>query len=176
MKVMDDNMDEVSHDGQTLGEIVMRGNNVMMGYYKEKDMTDEAFRGGWFHSGDLAVVYPDGYVEIKDRKKDVIISGGENISTVEIENVIYQHPDVLEVAVIAVPDEVWGEVPKAIVSLKPGKNLAKDEIVNFCRERLTRFKVPKKLEFGELPKTSTGKIMKHVLREKEWAEYERKVH
>ena len=176
MKVVDDNMEEVLHDGQTLGEIVMRGNNVMMGYYKEKDKTDEAFRGGWFHSGDLAVVYPDGYLEIKDRKKDIIISGGENISTVEIENVIYQHPDVLEVAVIAVPDEMWGEVPKAIVSLKPGKNLAKDEIINFCRERLTRFKVPKKLEFGELPKTSTGKIMKHVLREKEWAEYRRRVH
>ncbi len=176
MKVVDQNMNEVPHDGQTMGEIVMRGNNVMKGYYKEQDRTDKAFRGGWFHSGDLAVVEPDGYVAIKDREKDIIISGGENISTMEIENAICQHPDVLEAAVIASPDEKWGEVPKAIVSLKPGKKLTADDIINFCRERLAGFKVPKKVEFAELTKTSTGKVQKNILREKEWAGYEKRVH
>lgn len=169
-------MQPVPHDGTTMGEIVMRGNNVMLGYYKQPKETDEAFRGGWFHSGDLAVVHPDGYVEIKDRMKDIIISGGENISTVEVENCIYQHPDVLEVAVIAVPDPKWGEVPKAFVVPKPGTNPTAEEIINFCRERIARFKVPKAVEFGELPKTSTGKIMKYKLREKEWAGYEKRVH
>lgn len=175
MKVVDQDMNEVPHDGQTLGEIVMRGNNVMKGYYKEPDKTEEAFRGGWFHSGDIAVVHPDGYVEIKDRAKDIIISGGENISTVEIENVIYEHPDVLEVAVIAVPDEQWGEVPKAFVTPKPGKHLTEEDIINFCLKRLARFKRPKKVEFGEIPKTSTGKVQKYVLREREWAGYEKRV-
>ncbi|MEW6274457.1 MAG: acyl--CoA ligase family protein [Bacillota bacterium] len=169
-------MKPVPHDGQTMGEIIMRGNNVMLGYYKQPKETDEAFRGGWFHSGDLAVVHPDGYVEIKDRMKDIIISGGENISTVEVENCIYQHPDVLEVAVIAVPDPKWGEVPKAFVVPKPGTNPTAEDIINFCRERIARFKVPKAVEFGELPKTSTGKIMKYKLREKEWAGYEKRVH
>ncbi|MCL6448292.1 MAG: acyl--CoA ligase family protein [Armatimonadetes bacterium] len=169
-------MQPVPHDGQAMGEIVMRGNNVMLGYYKQPKETDEAFRGGWFHSGDLAVVHPDGYVEIKDRMKDIIISGGENISTVEVENCIYQHPDVLEVAVIAVPDPKWGEVPKAFVVPRPGTNPTAGDIINFCRERIARFKVPKAVEFGELPKTSTGKIMKYKLREKEWAGYEKRVH
>lgn len=176
MKVVDDGMNEIPHDGATMGEIVMRGNNVMLGYYKEPEKTKEAFRGGWFHSGDLAVVHPDGYVEIKDRSKDIIISGGENISTLEIEKVICQHPDVLDVAVFAVPDEKWGERPKAIVNPKPGKNPTRDDIISFCKERLAKFKVPENVEFGELPRTSTGKIMKYVLKEKEWVGYDRKVH
>ncbi|MHB8156598.1 MAG: long-chain-fatty-acid--CoA ligase [Desulfocucumaceae bacterium] len=168
-------MSEVPADGITIGEIAMRGNNVMLGYYKMPKDTDEAFRGGWFHSGDLAVKYPNGYMEIKDRMKDIIISGGENISTVEVENVIYQHPQVLEVAVVAVPDPKWGEVPKAFVVLKPGANITADEIIAFCRDNIARFKVPKHIEFGELPKTSTGKIMKYRLREKEWQGYDKKV-
>jgi len=162
-------------DGVTIGEIVMRGNNVMLGYYKQPQETDEAFRGGWFHSGDLAVTHPNGYVEIKDRMKDIIISGGENISTVEVENVIYQHPDVMEVAVVAVPDPKWGEVAKAFVVPKPGTNPSAEDIINFCRDKIARFKVPKHIEFGELPKTSTGKIMKYRLREKEWKGFEKKV-
>ncbi|MCL6611375.1 MAG: acyl--CoA ligase family protein [Peptococcaceae bacterium] len=168
-------MAEVPADGASMGEIVMRGNNVMLGYYKQPKETEEAFRGGWFHSGDLAVRHPDGYVEIKDRMKDIIISGGENISTVEVENVIYQHPDVLEVAVVAVPDPKWGEVPKAFVVPKPGSTPTAEDIINFCRERIARFKVPKHVEFGELPKTSTGKIMKYRLREKEWKGYDKRV-
>lgn len=176
MRVVDPaTMEDVPADGSTIGEIVMRGNNVMAGYYKQPEFTEEAFRGGWFHSGDLAVMYPNGYVEIKDRIKDIIISGGENISTVEVENVIYQHPDVLEVAVIAVPDPKWGEVPKAFIVPRTGTNLSVEDIVTFCRERMARFKVPKAIEFGELPKTSTGKIMKYKLREKEWQGRDRKV-
>jgi fatty-acyl-CoA synthase len=176
MRVVDNHLNEVPHDGHTMGEIVMKGNNVMLGYYKEQDKTTEAFAGGWFHSGDLAVVHPDGYVEIKDRSKDIIVSGGENISTVEIENVMYQHPDVLEVAVIAVPDEKWGEAPKAIVNPKPGRNPTREDLIAFCKERLAKFKVPKNIEFAELPRTSTGKIMKYMLKEKEWAGYDKRVH
>jgi len=168
-------MERVPCDGKTIGEIVMRGNNVMLGYYKDPVATDEVFAGGWFHSGDLAVVHPDSYVQIMDRKKDIIISGGENISTVEVENVIYQHPDVLEVAVIAVPDDRWGEVPKAFVMTKPGRRLTEKDIINHCRENLAHFKAPKAVEFGELPKTATGKIQKYKLREKEWAGRERRV-
>ncbi len=168
-------MEPVPWDGETMGEIVMRGNNVMLGYYKQPEATDEAFRGGWFHSGDLAVVHPNGYVEIKDRMKDIIISGGENISTVEVESVIYTHPDVQEVAVIAIPDPKWGEVPKAFITPKPGTNPTAEDIINHCRENMARFKVPKAIEFCELPKTSTGKIMKYKLREKEWAGRDRKV-
>lgn len=176
MKVVShSDMSDVPADGTTLGEIVMRGNNVMLGYYKQPGETDEAFRGGWFHSGDLAVTHPNGYMEIKDRIKDIIISGGENISTVEVENVIYQHPDVMEVAVVAVPDPKWGEVPKAFVVPKPGTSPAAEDIINFCRERIARFKVPKSIEFGELPKTSTGKIMKYRLREKEWKGFDKRV-
>ncbi len=168
-------MTEVPADGATMGEIVMRGNNVMIGYYKQPEESKEAFRGGWFHSGDLAVRHPNGYVEIKDRMKDIIISGGENISTVEVENVIYQHPDVQEVAVVAVPDPKWGEVPKAFVVPKPGTSPTAEDIIKFCRDHIARFKVPKHVEFGELPKTSTGKIMKYRLREKEWKGYEKRV-
>ncbi|MGO9020624.1 MAG: acyl--CoA ligase family protein [Syntrophobacteraceae bacterium] len=162
-------MKSVPRDSKTIGEIVMRGNNVMLGYYKDPKATDDAFEGGWFHSGDLAVVHPDNYVQIMDRKKDIIISGGENISTVEVENVIYQHPDVLEVAVIAIPHDKWGEVPKAFVMPKPEKNLTEQDIINHCKQNLAHFKAPKSVEFGELPKTATGKIMKFKLREKEWA-------
>ena len=161
-------MEPVPRDGKTMGEIVMRGNNVMTGYYKDPAATEEAFFGGWFHSGDLAVKHADGYVKIMDRKKDIIISGGENISTVEVENVIYAHPDVQEVAVIPVPDEKWGEVAKAFIVPKIGKNPTPEDLINFTKEHLARFKAPKYIEFGELPKTATGKIQKFKLREKEW--------
>ena len=162
-----DYMEPVPHDGKVMGELVMRGNNVMLGYYKDEDATREAFKGGWFHSGDLAVIHPDGYVQIKDRKKDIIISGGENISTVEIENVIYNHPDVLEVAVIPIPDPRWGEVPKAFIKPMDGANPSAEEIIDFCKKNLARFKAPKAVEFCELPKTATGKIQKFKLRERE---------
>lgn len=176
MDVMDQlTLKPVPRDGKTIGEIVMRGNNVMLGYYKDPKATDEAFDGGWFHSGDLAAIHPDNYMQIMDRKKDIIISGGENISTVEVENVIYKHPDVLEVAVVAVPDEKWGEVPKAFVVPKPGRSLTPQDIINHCKENLARFKAPKTVEFGELPKTATGKIQKFKLRQKEWEGRERKV-
>ncbi|TAM89823.1 long-chain-fatty-acid--CoA ligase [bacterium] len=166
---------DVPCDGETLGEIVMRGNNVMKGYYNDPEATARAFAGGWFHSGDLAVWHPDGYVEIRDRGKDIIISGGENISTQQVEKVVVEHPAVLEVAVIAVPDERWGEVPKAFVTLKPGSGVSAEELRAFCRERLPGFKVPKAFEFCDLPKTSTGKIQKFVLREREWQGRERHV-
>jgi fatty-acyl-CoA synthase len=168
-------MQPVPRDSKTIGEIVMRGNNVMMGYYKDPKATATAFEGGWFHSGDLAVIHPDNYIQIMDRKKDIIISGGENISTVEVENVIYRHPDVLEVAVIAVPDEKWGEVAKAFVVPKPGAHPKAEDIINFCKERLAKFKAPKSVEFGELPKTATGKIQKFKLRDKEWQGREKRV-
>jgi len=168
-------MQPVPRDGKTIGEIVMRGNNVMMGYYKDPKATATAFEGGWFHSGDLAVIHSDNYIQIMDRKKDIIISGGENISTVEVENVIYRHPDVLEVAVIAVPDEKWGEVAKAFVVPKEGTAPTAEEIIAFCKERMAKFKAPKYVEFGGLPKTATGKIQKFKLREKEWQGRERRV-
>lgn len=161
-------MEPVTRDGETMGEIVMRGNNVMLGYYKDEGATAEAFAGGWFHSGDLAVMHPDNYVQIMDRKKDIIISGGENISTVEVESVIYRHPDVLEVAVIPVPDERWGEVPKAFIVPKPGTTPSAEDIITFTKEHLARFKAPKYIEFGDLPKTATGKIQKFKLRDREW--------
>ncbi|MDQ7783664.1 MAG: acyl--CoA ligase family protein [Desulfomonilaceae bacterium] len=176
MEVVDpESMNPVPWDGETLGEIVMRGNNVMLGYYRQDEATEEAFKGGWFHSGDLAVVHPDGYVEIRDRAKDIIISGGENISSVEVERVIYRHPDVLEAAIIGVPHEKWGEVPKAFIVVKPGTNPSEQDIIAFCRERLARFKVPKSVEFGDLPKTATGKVMKNELRNREWAGRDKKV-
>jgi len=176
MDVMDPvTMQPVPRDGQTIGEIVMRGNNVMLGYYKDPEATKAAFAGGWFHSGDLAVMHPDKYVQIMDRKKDIIISGGENISTVEIENVIFRHPDVLEVAVIPVPDEKWGEVPKAFVVPKEGVNPTAEDIIEFCKKHLARFKAPKVVEFSSLPKTATGKIQKFKLREKEWQGRDRRV-
>jgi fatty-acyl-CoA synthase len=157
----------VPKDGRTIGEIFMRGNLVMKGYLKNVHATEEAFEGGWFHSGDLAVWHPDGYIDIKDRSKDIVISGGENISTIEVEDVLYRHPAVLEAAVVARPDEKWGETPCAFITLKPGmENTTEQEIIDFCRNQLARFKVPKTVLFGELPKTSTGKIQKFVLRER----------
>ena len=157
-------MEEVPHDGETIGEIMMRGNVVMKGYLKNPDATKECFAGGWFHSGDLAVCHPDGYIEIKDRSKDIIISGGENISSIEVEGVLYQHPAVLEAAVVAKLDDKWGEVPHAFITLKAGAKLGEREVIDFCRERLAHFKLPKGVSFGELPKTSTGKIRKFDLR------------
>ncbi len=161
-----DTMAPVPHDGETIGEIFFRGNIVMKGYLKNPAATQEAFAGGWFHTGDLAVTHPDGYVKIKDRSKDIIISGGENISSVEVEDVLYRHPAVLVAAVVAQPDPKWGEVPCAFVELREGADVAPEAIIGYCREHLARFKVPKQVVFGELPKTSTGKIQKFVLRER----------
>ena len=156
----------VPMDGETMGEILIRGNVVMKGYYKNKEATETSMNNGWFHSGDLAVVYPDGYIQIKDRSKDIIISGGENISSVEVENVVAKHPAVSLVAVVAKPDEKWGETPCAFVELAPGKNATEDDIIQFCKENMAGFKRPKHVIFGELPKTSTGKIQKFELRTK----------
>jgi fatty-acyl-CoA synthase len=156
----------VPADGTTMGEVLMRGNIVMKGYLKNPHATEEAFTGGWFHSGDLGVMHPDGYIELKDRSKDIIISGGENISTIEVEDVLYRHPAVLEAAVIARPDPVWGETPCAFVTLKPEANATAEEIITFCREHLAHFKVPRTVLFEPLPKTSTGKIQKFALRER----------
>lgn len=170
LRVVDrDSGEDVKRDGETLGEVLMAGNGVMTGYFKNEQATADAFAGGWFHTGDIAVWYPDGYIELKDRAKDIIISGGENISTQDVEKVILEHPAVLEAAVIGIPDEHWGEVPKAFVTLAPGKQATAEELSLFCRERLAHFKCPKSIEFCDLPKTSTGKIQKGVLREKEWA-------
>jgi fatty-acyl-CoA synthase len=157
----------VPRDGKTMGEIFFRGNITMKGYLKNPKATEEAFAGGWYHTGDLAVVYPDGYAKIKDRSKDIIISGGENISTIEVEDVLYSHPAVLEAAVVARPDERWGETPCAFVTLKPGAQpITAEEIIAYCRTRLAGFKVPKTVVFGPLTKTSTGKIQKNLLRER----------
>jgi fatty-acyl-CoA synthase len=156
---------EVPRDGETVGEIVVRGNVVMEGYYRDPEATARAFAGGWFHSGDAAVVHPDGYLEIRDRLKDVIISGGENISSVEVEGVLLRHPSVREVAVVGLPHEKWGEAPHAFVVLEPGATLTEEELRDFARTRLAGFKVPKGLTIlAELPKTATGKIQKYVLR------------
>jgi fatty-acyl-CoA synthase len=167
MTVMDPQaMREVPRDGETMGEIMFRGNITMKGYLKNPKATQEAFAGGWFHSGDLAVMQPDGYVKIKDRSKDVIISGGENISSLEVEDALYRHPAVVAVAVVAQPDPKWGETPCAYVELKPGASATEAELLAHCQSLMARFKVPKKIVFGELPKTSTGKIQKYVLRER----------
>jgi fatty-acyl-CoA synthase len=157
-------MQPVPADGATMGEVMMRGNVVMKGYLKDAKATDAAFAGGWFHTGDLAVKYPDGYIQLKDRSKDIIISGGENISSIEVEDALYKHPAVAVVAVVARPDEKWGETPCAFVELKPGASATAEELVAFAKERLAGFKVPRHIVFAELPKTSTGKIQKHVLR------------
>ena len=157
-------MEAVPHDGVTIGELMFRGNIVMKGYLKNPKATDEAFAGGWFHTGDLGVVHPDGYVQIKDRSKDIIISGGENISSIEVEDVIYKHPDVMNCAVVAVPHDKWGEVPFAFVELREGAVLSDTELRDYCREHLARFKVPKHFAFTDIPKTSTGKVQKFALR------------
>ncbi|MFT6891402.1 MAG: fatty-acyl-CoA synthase [Halioglobus sp.] len=159
-------MEAVPQDGETIGEIMFRGNVVMKGYLKNPQATEEAFAGGWFHSGDLAVKHPDNYIEIKDRSKDIIISGGENISSIEIEGALYKHEAVMAAAVVAKPDEKWGETPCAFIELKPGATLGVEEIITFSRDHLAGFKIPKTVIFGELPKTSTGKIQKFLLRER----------
>ena len=165
--IMDpETMKEVPRDGKTIGEIMIRGNIVMKGYFKDKDATENAMKGGWFHSGDLAVMHPDGYVKIQDRSKDIIISGGENISSIEIENTLAKHPGVSIAAVVAKPDEKWGEVPCAFIEKVQDKEVTEKELIDFCRETLAGFKIPKKIEFCELPKTSTGKIQKFELRKK----------
>ena len=168
MAVLDpDTLEPVDRDARTMGEIFFRGNITMKGYLKNPEATLEAFSGGWFHTGDLAVVYPDGYVQIKDRSKDIIISGGENISTIEIEDVLYAHPAILEAAVVARPDDKWGEVPCAFVALKDdAAPVSEKQLIDYCRERMARFKCPRQVIFGNLPKTSTGKIQKNVLRER----------
>ena len=167
IKVMNpENMEPVPQDGKTMGEIMIRGNVVMKGYFKDKAATDKAMNGGWFHSGDLAVAHPDGYIKIQDRSKDIIISGGENISSIEIENTLSKHPAVSIAAVVAKPDEKWGEVPAAFIEKVKDKDVTDKELMDFCRETLAGFKIPKYIEFCELPKTSTGKIQKFELRKK----------
>jgi fatty-acyl-CoA synthase len=168
-KVIRQDGEEVAWNGRELGEIVTRGNVVMSGYYKDPQNTADAIRDGWFHTGDLAVTHPDGYIEIQDRAKDLIISGGENISSTEVEGVLYKHPAVLDTAVIAIPDEKWGEVPKAIIVLKPDAAVSEGEIIQFCRANMAHFKAPKEVEFVEaLPKTATGKLQKYRLRQMYW--------
>jgi fatty-acyl-CoA synthase len=167
LRVVDEQMGSVAHDGRTLGEVIVRGNTVMSGYFRDAEATAQAFKGGWMHTGDLGVVHPDGSLELRDRKKDIVISGGENISTIEVEQAVMSHPAVLEAAVVAVADSKWGEVPKAFVALRPGYSATADEIIAHVRKHLAHFKAPKVVEFCELPKTSTGKIKKFILRERE---------
>ncbi|WP_417034191.1 acyl-CoA synthetase [Comamonas kerstersii] len=165
VRVVDpETLQPVPMDGETMGEIMFRGNIAMKGYLKNPKATDDAFRGGWFHSGDLAVQYPDGYIQIKDRSKDIIISGGENISSIEVEDVLYRHPAVLAAAVVAKPDEKWGETPCAFLEIKPGAEVTEQDIIAHCKQHLAGYKVPRAVVFGELPKTSTGKIQKFELR------------
>jgi fatty-acyl-CoA synthase len=160
-------MERVPADGETIGEVMFRGNIVMKGYLKNPSATDEAFAGGWFHSGDLGVLHPDGYIQLKDRSKDIIISGGENISSIEVEDVLYKHPAVMEAAVVARDDPKWGESACAFVTLRPNADgIDAAEIVAFCRDRLAHFKAPKTIVYGPLPKTATGKIQKFTLRER----------
>jgi 3-(methylthio)propionyl---CoA ligase len=166
LSVLDpDSMVPVPRDGETLGEVMFRGNVVMKGYLKNRPASDKAFAGGWFHSGDLGVLHPDGYIQLKDRSKDIIISGGENISSIEVEDALYKHPAVQAAAVVARPDDKWGETPCAFIELKPGKTASSDELVAWCRKNLAGYKVPRTIVFAELPKTSTGKIQKFKLRE-----------
>jgi len=175
VRVVDEQMNDVPQDGATMGEVVMRGNNVMSGYFDDQTATATAFAGGWFHSGDLAVWHPDGNIELRDRGKDIIISGGENISSIEVEQAIAAHPAVLECAVIGIPHPHWGERPKAFVTLNEGAAAAPEEIIAFCRERLAHYKCPDSIEFGPLPKTSTGKTQKFVLRQREWEDRDTQV-
>ncbi len=175
-RVVDEKMGDVSRDGEAMGEVVMRGNNVMKGYFDNPDATEEAFRGGFFHSGDIGVWHPDNYIDLRDRSKDIIISGGENISTIEVEKAIASHPSVLECAVVAVPHEKWGERPKAFVTMKDGMTAEPSEIIEHVKSQVARFKAPDEVDIvEELPKTSTGKIQKYVLRDKEWAGHDRRV-
>ncbi len=177
LRVVDAQMADVPADGSTMGEIVMRGNNVMAGYYLDPEATAEAFRGGWFHSGDLGVMHPDGYIELRDRIKDIVISGGENISTVEVEQALMSHPAVLDVAVVGVPDDKWGERPKAFAVLRAGHSATPEELIAYVRTKIARYKAPRDIDIVvELPKTSTGKIQKFVLRDSEWAGRTHHVH
>jgi fatty-acyl-CoA synthase len=157
-------MKQVPKDGKTIGEIFMRGNIVMKGYLKNPRTTQASFEGGWFRTGDLAVWHPDGYLEIKDRSKDIIISGGENISSIEVEDILFKHPEIQDVAIVAKRDAKWGEVPCAFVTLTPGSSLTEQDIVAYCRENMAHFKVPRKVVFRALPRTSTGKLQKYILR------------
>ena len=175
LRVVNSEMEDVPRDGETLGEVVMRGNIVMSGYFNDPEATATAFEGGWFHSGDIAIWHPDGYIELQDRAKDVIISGGENISSQEVEKVIMEHPGVLEVCVVGVPDDRWGEVPKAFVVPRAGAEVGEDEVIRFTQDRIARFKAPKYVEFRDLPKTATGKIQKYILREAEWEGHESRI-
>jgi fatty-acyl-CoA synthase len=176
-RVVDEEMSDVAQDATDMGEVVMRGNNVMKGYFDNPTATEEAFRGGYFHSGDVAVWHPDNYIDLRDRSKDIIISGGENISTIEVERTIASHPAVLECAVVAVPHEKWGERPKAFVVLKSDAEAEPEEIIDHVRANLARFKAPDEVDIvDQLPKTSTGKVQKYVLREKEWTGHERRIH
>jgi fatty-acyl-CoA synthase len=177
LRIVDKAMADVPADGSTMGEIVMRGNNVMAGYYADPAATAEAFRGGWFHSGDLGVMHPDGYIELRDRIKDIVISGGENISTVEVEQALMSHPAVLDVAVIGVRDEKWGERPKAFVVLRAGHSATQEELFTHVTIKIARFKAPREIDIVvDLPKTSTGKIQKFMLREPDWAGHTHRVH
>jgi acyl-CoA synthetase (AMP-forming)/AMP-acid ligase II len=175
VRVVDEELHDIPQDAETMGEVVMRGNNVMSGYFADQAATERAFRGGWFHSGDLAAWHPDGNIELRDRSKDIIISGGENISSIEVEQAIAAHPAVLECAVIGIPHERWGERPKAFVTLNSEASASAEEIIEFCRQRLAHYKCPDAIEFGQLPKTSTGKVQKYVLREREWGGRESRV-
>jgi len=159
-------MEPVSRDGKTMGEIMFRGNITMKGYLKNPKASADAFAGGWFHTGDLAVIYPDGYIKIRDRSKDIIISGGENISSIEVEDALYRHPAVIACGVVAAPDLKWGETPCAFVELRTGASATETDIIAHCRAHLAPFKIPRKVVFGEVPKTSTGKIQKFILRER----------
>ena len=175
MQILDEAGQPVAADGETLGEVCMRGNIVAKGYYEDPLATAEAMRDGWFHSGDLGVVHPDGYIELRDRAKDIIISGGESISTIEVENVLYRHPDVQDVAVVSRPDEKWGEVPVAFVTPRDGASARSDALIAFCREHLAHYKAPKAVFFEELPRTSTGKVQKFVLRERMWEGHDKRI-
>jgi len=159
-------MQQVKHNGVDLGEVMFRGNVVMKGYFKNITATEKAFEGGWFHSGDLGVVHPDGYIQLKDRSKDIIISGGENISSIEIEDALYKHPAIAVTAVVAMPDEKWGERPCAFVELLEGHEVSVQELLLWCRELLTGYKMPAHIEFCSIPRTATGKIQKYVLRQR----------
>ncbi|WP_281658192.1 long-chain-fatty-acid--CoA ligase [Halobacillus sp. Cin3] len=177
VKVVDEQGNQVPHDGRSIGEIITRSNNVMDGYYKNEEATTAAIRDGWLYTGDMAAVDKNGYIEIVDRKKDVIISGGENISSIEVEGTLYDHPSILEAAVVAVPHEKWGEVPHASIVLREGEMLTEEEVVRFCREKLAHFKVPKSISFiEELPKTASGKIQKVAIRKEFWKGHSRMVH
>ncbi len=175
MQVLDEEHRPVPADGKTLGEVCMRGNIVAKEYFNNPEATAQSFHSGWFHSGDLGVMHPDGYLELKDRAKDIIISGGENISTIEVENTLYKHPDVLDVAVVSRPDEKWGEVPVAFVTPKDGRQPTEAELISFCRDNLAHFKAPKTVFFEVLPRTSTGKVQKYVLRERMWEGREKRI-